>query len=239
MPTAILTFFSRLTVRVSLQRMQAMDVRPDHEFARDSMADATADSADDANRRKHVRKVRVMRVARLQNQHLDAEGLGMVRDVSPGGMMIDAHFELEIGQTVAIALFDDQELTGEIVWKDGQTVGVRFDRPVPVEQILAKPATNQDGRRPRLPRLTVRKAAQLVVNEKLVAAIICDVSQRGAKLQCESRLGMHSNILIRLGRHRPVRATVKWRGGEFTGVEFHRLLAVDELVRWLQSDNLE
>lgn len=223
--------------------IQAMDVRPDHEFARDSTTNATAVSPGDAERRKDGRKdgrkVRVMRVARLSNPQLHAEGLGVVRDVSPGGMMIDAHFTLEIGQSVTIALFDDQELTGEIVWKDGQTVGVHFDEQVPVEQILVKPATNPDGRRTRLPRLTVRKAAQLVVGEKLVGAIICDVSQRGAKLQCESRLSMHSNILIRLGRHRPVRATVKWRGGDFTGVEFHRLLAVDELVQWLQPDNLD
>ena len=52
-----------------------------------------------ADRRQHNRNVKVMRVARLKDVKLHAECLGLVRDVSPGGMMIDADFPLEIGQT--------------------------------------------------------------------------------------------------------------------------------------------
>lgn len=198
--------------------------------------DCQGDLADPTDRRQHSRNVKVMRIARVSNRLLDAEGLGMVRDVSPGGMMIDTYFQLEIGQIVTIALLDNQELTGEIVWKEGQTVGVHFDTEMPVQEILAKPLENADGTRARLPRFAVNKGATIGIGSNNVPANICDVSQRGAKLRCDAKMAMHSNILIKPDALRPVRATVKWRGGDFTGVEFHRLLPVEELAQWLEPE---
>ncbi|WP_373472440.1 hypothetical protein [Sphingorhabdus lacus] len=46
---------------------------------------------------------------------------------------------------------------------------------------------------------------------------------------------LHANILVRLNRENAVRATVKWRAGNMIGVEFHRLLSVDELGVWLKD----
>ena len=212
-----------------------MDASATQTQTTDAVCGEELHAANDADRRQHARNIKVMRVARLSNRQLDAEGLGMVRDVSSGGMMIDAHFKLDIGQSVTIALLDDQELSGEIVWQDGNTVGVRFNSPTPIDSILAKPALKSDGKRARLPRFSVNKTAQIVIGSKISPATICDVSQRGAKLQCDTKIGMHDNVLIKLGEHRPVRGTVKWRCGELTGVEFHRLLSVDELALWLKA----
>jgi hypothetical protein len=214
-----------------------MDMQANHDFRGDSTNDAVDLAAHDADRRQYARNIRVMRVARLTDVQLHAEGLGMVRDVSPGGMMIDAHFALEIGQVVSIALMDDQELTGEVVWKDGQTVGVHFDSEIAVEHILAKPAYTSDGSRARLPRFAICKDVRLSVDTQQITAELNDLSQRGAKLRCQTKFRMHGNVLIKLADHRPVRATVKWRGGDFTGVEFHRLLSVDELAQWLGPDS--
>ena len=201
-------------------------------------SDCVAETANDADRRQHARHVKVMRIARVSNRQIDAEGLGMVRDISSGGMMIDTYFQLEIGQMVTVALHDNQELAGEIVWKEGQTVGVHFDTEIPVDDILAKPLANSDGTRVRLPRFAVNRTANIGTESMNVVANICDVSQRGAKLRCDAKIGMHSNILIKPDALRPVRATVKWRGGDFTGVEFHRLLSVDELAQWLAQHNM-
>ena len=192
---------------------------------------------DDSERRQHARSLRVMRIARVAVPELHTEGLGMVRDVSSGGMMIDAHFDLQLGQTVSIALLDDQELTGTVAWKEGRMLGVRFAEEIPVEQILAKPSTKPDGKRARLPRFTVQKPVQLQVDTVIAEANLCDLSQRGAKLQCAEKLRVHSNLLIRLEQNRPVGATIKWRAGDMLGVEFHRLLAVSELEEWLKPED--
>lgn len=188
----------------------------------------------DGERRQHTRNMRVMRIARLAAPDVDAEGLGMVRDVSPGGMMIDAHFDLDLGQTVSIALLDDQELTGTVVWKEDSMIGVSFADEVPVDEILAKPSANPDGKRARLPRFAMQRPVQLKLDSALIDATLYDVSQRGAKLQCEGKLRVHNNVLLRAEGQRAVAATVKWRAGDMLGVEFHRLLPIGELEQWLK-----
>jgi hypothetical protein len=191
--------------------------------------------ANDSDRRQHARNVKVMRVARLKDIQLHAECLGMVRDVSPGGMMIDADFPLEIGQSVSVALLDNQELTGDVVWKEGKTVGVKFLDEVTVEQILARPSVQPDGTRARLPRFKAGKTVSLRIDDRSVDAELIDLSQRGAKLVSEINAKLHSNILVRLDTGRAVRATVKWRAAGMIGVEFHRLLSVEELGSWLRA----
>ena len=199
-------------------------------------SDGLPDIANDSDRRLHSRNIKVMRVARLKDVKLHAECLGMVRDVSPGGMMIDAHFPLEIGQSISVALLDDQELTGDVVWKDGKTLGVKFLAEIDVDQILAKPSIKPDGRRARLPRFKVGKTATLRIDETIHRVELLDLSQRGAKLSSDVRAKMHSNILLRLDTQRSVRANVKWRTANMLGVEFHRLLSIDELGNWLKTD---
>jgi PilZ domain len=203
---------------------------------RDGEPESIPEVANDSDRRQHARNVKVMRVARLKDIQLHAECLGMVRDVSSGGMMIDAHFPLEIGQSVSVALLDDQELTGDVVWKDGKTVGVKFVEEVAVDQILAKPSVKADGTRARLPRFKADKSVSLRIDDRSHHADLIDLSQRGAKLVSEINAKLHSNILVRLDAGRAVRATVKWRTAGMIGVEFHRLLSVDELGSWLKAD---
>lgn len=217
-------------------QQQAMDRPLDKDLAFDAAADSDTGVPDDVDRRRHSRNIRVMRVARLSDPQLHAEGLGMVRDVSPGGMMIDANFALELGQPVSIALLDDQELTGVVAWKEGNTVGVSFPEELPVEQILAKPSLKPDGQRARLPRFLANQTVQLRSDTATVDANLLDISQRGAKLQCEGKFKVHGNVLIRPTGLRPVGATIKWRAADMIGVEFHRLLPVDELGSWLKGD---
>ena len=58
---------------------------------------ASPDLAKSSDRREHARSIKVMRIARLKNIQMHAECLGMVRDVSSGGMKIDALVPLEVG----------------------------------------------------------------------------------------------------------------------------------------------
>lgn len=206
-----------------------MSLRSDPVFEEDTEAALSAEEL--AERRRHARSMRVMRVARLAA--LDTEGLGMVRDVSPGGMMIDANFDLDIGQSVSVALLDDQELTGTVAWKDGNMLGIQFAEEISVDEILAKPAVKADGKRARHPRFAVQKEIRIKLDTTTIDAVLHDISQRGAKLKCVGRLKVHSNLLVRAEGQRPIGGTIVWRAGDMVGVEFHRLLPVDELEQWL------
>ena len=191
------------------------------------------DTGVQTDRREHTRNIKVMRVARLKDIQMHAECLGMVRDVSSGGMMIDALFPLEVGQHISVALLDDQELTGEIVWREGQTLGVKFTEEISVEHILAKPAVRIDGQRSRLPRFQTCRPSRITHDNKVYDGVLSNISQRGAKLLCDAAPKMNSNILIRIDGNHSVAATVKWRSAQIIGVEFHRLLPLAELANWI------
>lgn len=210
-----------------------MNLRLEHSESSDNY-DGTELTTEVNERRHHRRSLRVMRVARIALPELDSEGLGMVRDVSPGGMMIDAHLDLELGQTVAIALLDDQELSGTVAWKEGSMLGIQFAEEVEVEDILARPTQSVNGKRARMPRFNVNMAVQLKTDIATVDATLHDISQRGAKLQSDAKLRVHTNLLIRADGHKAIAATIKWRAGDMLGVEFHRLLAVGELELWIK-----
>ena len=196
--------------------------------------DSPASPESSADRREHSRHLTVMRVARLANQEI--EGLGVVRNVSEGGMMIEAHVEVDIGDGLTISLLEDQQVAGKVVWKREGLIGVAFDDSVSVDEVLARPVLQGDGKRTRLPRLTVEREALVHVGDRKIPAMIVDVSQRGAKLHSTSRFHVNDQILIALADCRHVRGTVKWHSGETVGIEFHRLLGVDELVQWLPKD---
>ena len=197
---------------------------------------ASPDLAKSSDRREHARSIKVMRIARLKNIQMHAECLGMVRDVSSGGMKIDALFPLEVGHRISVALLDDQELTGEIVWRGGRTIGVKFIEEVSVEEILAKPAIKIDGQRSRFARFQTCQPSRVTYNNHEYDAVLSNISQRGAKLLCDAAPKMNSNIVIRTDSNQSVAATVKWCSRRTIGVEFHRFLSLTELADWIATD---
>ena len=207
---------------------QSLDTSPD--------SATSPDLARPSDRREHARSIKVMRVARLKNIQMHAECLGMVRDVSSGGMKIDALFPLEVGHRISVALLDDQELTGEIVWRDGRTVGVKFIEEVSVEEIPAKPAIKLDGQRSRFARFQACQPSRVTYNNHEYDAVLSNISQRGAKLLCDAAPKMKSNIVIRTDANQSVAPAVKWCSRRIIGVEFHRFLSLTELADWIATD---
>lgn len=197
---------------------------------------ASPDLAKSSDRREHARSIKVMRIARLKNIQMHAECLGMVRDVSSGGVKIDALFPLEVGHRISVALLDDQELTGEIVWRGGRTIGVKFIEEVSVEEILAKPAIKIDGQRSRFARFQACQPSRVTCKNHEYDAVLSNISQRGAKLLCDAAPKMNSNIVIRTDSNQSVAATVKWCSRRIIGVEFHRFLSLTELADWIATD---
>lgn len=207
-----------------------------HSIDTSSDAAASPDLVKPSDRREHARSIKVMRVARLKNIQMHAECLGMVRDVSSGGMKIDALFPLEVGHRISVALLDDQELTGEIVWRDGRTVGVKFTEGIEVDEILAKPSIRTDGERSRFARFQTCQPSRVTYNNHEYDAVLSNISQRGAKLLCDAAPKMNSNIVIRTDANQSVAANVKWCSRRIISVEFHRFLSLTELADWIAKN---
>lgn len=195
----------------------------------------TAERTDDVRDRRAARRhLTVLRVAKIENDKV--ERMGIVRNISEGGMMIDVRFPFEVGQAVSISLIDEQPIEATVVWRRGFTIGAQFATRAIVGDVLSRPSRLDDGRLARLPRLVVNKEATVKAYGRPISVTVCDVSQRGAKLKSSQELLPNENIEILVSADRPVHATVRWQAGDMAGVEFHQALPVSALVDWLPEE---
>jgi PilZ domain len=185
-------------------------------------------------RRSSQRHRAVMRAARLSSCVHKIEAMGLVRNISESGMLIESPVSFENGEKVAISLLDGDRIEGEIVWQRANAFGIRFGRWVSVDSVLARSQVAQ-GSKPRAPRLTVQLPVLVRTGSLLADGQICDISQRGAKIRFNQYLPIDCRVQISHGNLRPVTGSVKWQVGNLIGLEFYRTLGVEELAGWSQG----
>jgi PilZ domain len=187
----------------------------------------------ESERRGQSRHLTVMRAARVSSNIHQVEALGLLRNVSEGGMMIDAYREFSVGERITVSLLDGDRIEGSVVWTDGNTIGVQFSSRIAIDHLLAKPRTLADGTRVRPPRLTLNCKAVIRVGGYMADIEICDISQRGAKIRFCRSLAIDSRVQISMNHLRPVSSSVKWQVEKLIGLEFHRALTIEELSTWM------
>ena len=113
-------------------------------------------------RRRHAR-LRVGLKARLIT--LDGLVHAVLADVARLGARVCApDCELRPGRE-AVLVWDQYEAFGEVVWNDGQFVGLHFDQPLGAPVLLATRAL-EDARVMPIERQLVREAAQAFVDPR-------------------------------------------------------------------------
>jgi PilZ domain len=198
--------------------------------ANSTETDAAKDS--DVDRRSQPRHRTIFRAARLSSSIHDVEGLAIVRNISEGGVLVESRLGFENGEHVAISLADGDRIEGEVVWQDGNSFGIRFFSWISVEQMLARTVDGPRKYRPRSPRIVIDLPIVIRTGTYLVDAHICDISQRGAKLQFDKYLPIDTRVQISRKVLRPVTGSVKWQASDLVGIEFHRTLSIDEFALW-------
>jgi PilZ domain len=189
----------------------------------------------ESERRGQPRHLTVMRAARVSSNVHQVQSMGLLRNVSEGGMSINAYREFSVGEKITVSLLDGDRIEGSVVWTDGSTIGVQFSNRIAIDYLLAKPRTLADGTRVRPPRLTLNCKAVIRVEGCLADIEICDISQRGAKIRFGRSLAIESRAQISINDLRPVSGSVKWQVEKLIGLEFHRTLTIEELSAWMAN----
>ncbi len=140
------------------------------------------------------------------------------------------------------ALAEDAELTIElktgflvnckVAWICEDAVGVVFERPVDIVEILS---SSSDGPRPRMPRIEVDCFATVRNGSEVHRMRVHDVSQGGVKLESSRIIDNGADLLVSLPGLDPQPAAVRWSEEGYLGVTFNRLLPLAELVGWLRA----
>jgi hypothetical protein len=91
------------------------------------------------------------------------ELLALVRNVSPGGALIEIDKKVSVGEQVSIELKDIGWISGVVAWTEPGRAGLKFDEPVDLATSAAKPVPHAPDVAVCLPpeSLAVTKNAQL------------------------------------------------------------------------------
>lgn len=157
--------------------------------------------------------------------------LCLIKNISAGGMMIRAYCALVADTAIVIELKSGQPVSGKVAWVRESQVGVTFDQPIDVIDILSH-ATG--GPRPRMPRVEVDCHASLREGANVYRIAVQDVSQGGVKVRSDASLTTNAEIVVTLPGLEPQRGIVCWKHQGMIGLSFNRLLPLHELVGWLQ-----
>ena len=183
-----------------------------------------------ANRREGARYLTLYRVGSIV---IDGRrDLFLIKNISAGGMMIRAYCAVECDTHVSVELKSGHPIEGAVSWVEGSSVGISFDTEVDVIDLLS---ASMDGPRPRMPRIEIDCIATVRDGSNVFRVRVHDVSQGGTKLESAKILASGTGVIVSLPGLEPQPGVVRWNDDGFTGITFNRLLALPDLVGWLEQ----
>ena len=194
----------------------------------------SAEAPPPPERRRDQRHLTILRVGALI---AGAEReLCLIRNISAGGLMAHVYSHHEKGDRVAVELKSDHQIPGHILWVDDSNVGIAFDEPIDVEELLANQGTLDNGWRPRPPRVEVDRLATLRCGARIHAVNTRDISQGGVKIETDQPIEPGSDVVLMLDRFRPIHGVVRWCSNGSAGIAFNQVIPFHELMAWLRPD---
>jgi len=185
-------------------------------------------------RRREERLVTTYRAARIVTAR-GQEQLGIIRNVSIGGVMIETHADIAVGDRIWIEPRACQPVWGAVVWSEVLRHGVVFDQALPDASLLTLTTPESPNQVVRAPRITVDMPARLYVAGTWRTVRLCDVSQGGAKVDCAALLAEAEPAVLAIPGLGDVQAFVRWQGKGRVGLLFAEPLSIGMLSAWITA----
>ncbi|THD34433.1 MAG: PilZ domain-containing protein [Sphingomonas sp.] len=182
------------------------------------------------DQRAELRHRTVLQVARLATARGDE--LCILRNVSAGGLRADIYCALAVGETVEFELRTGRRIAGRVIWAEGGSIGVKFDRKVPILAYLAHQTLGELGRRVRAPRVQLNGEATVRVTDREFAVHIADASQAGMCIKTDRLLLEGASCDINAAGLDERGAIVRWCRDGAAGLQFKRPLSFREFAAW-------
>jgi len=191
-----------------------------------SLSDAPPAKSDRRDGERHMTLYRVGSLSIGERRELC-----LIKNISAGGMQVRSYCAIPEGTLLSVELKCGQPISGVASWYHEPNVGIAFEAPIDVIDILS---TSMQGPRPRMPRIEIDSFATVRDGASIFRMRTCDISQGGLKLRSETVIAPGSEVIVTLPDVEPQRAVVRWSEGGYIGLTFNRLLPLSLLVNWLQ-----
>ena len=204
-----------------------------------SMQDSPGNGADtgaaDDRRSGGARHMSVMRIIRLDTP--TDQGLCLVRNISSGGLMAHIYGTLAVGDRVIAHFKSGYSIAGKVVWQRTEFVGVQFDKPVDVAQLLSSDRNEASALPPRPPRVSIDLAGRVRVGAVYRNVRLTDISQRGCRIETTQPIAIAHPVVVTTQGLPAISGKVRWFHEDQAGIAFDHPVAFADLARWLAELN--
>lgn len=166
----------------------------------------------------------------------EPDRLCRIRNISSGGMMVEAPQVMRVGAALTVELRNGERLSGRVVWNQVGRAGVQFHAPLPAGrlELLARiNARQQDGPQPRAPRFITHCPSLLTSNGRRMAATVLNISQSGAGVRLPHPHPLVQQVSLSLPGLPVRQCMVRWSHEDQAGLSFVECVPFHELATWL------
>jgi hypothetical protein len=147
-------------------------------------------------------------------------------------MMIRPYSRIAVGTPVSVELKHGESISGVVQWLQNGLAGIAFDEPINVVALLTAPG---EGPLPRMPRIELECTAWLRRDADVYRARALNISQGGICIHLDAPLPLDSDVVISIAGLAPLAGVVKWSDADCHGIGFNRVLALADLMNFVQQ----
>lgn len=150
--------------------------------------------------------------------------------------MIRPYSPIAVGTPLAVELKHGDEIAGVAQWVQDELVGISFDDPIDVVQLLTG---SSDAPQPRMPRIELNCGVTVRENSDVHRGRAVNISQGGICLHSYEDIGIGAHVVVSLAGLPAAAGVVKWRDKDSYGIGFNRVFPVSELMNFVQELPIE
>jgi hypothetical protein len=184
-------------------------------------------------RRAGNRHISVFRVGRLVANGFDQ--LCVVRNISSGGVMIEANHPPQVDDHVQVELRSDRSLAAVVRWVHGRDAGVQFDVPIDVAAMLREDRPSILRTQPRAPRFRRQGAARIIGTRHSGEGRLHNISINGVAIELPETFARDEPVTVAIDGLGLAHAHVRWSGHGETGLRLDKPLSYRALADWLDD----
>lgn len=184
-------------------------------------------------RRTGNRHISVFRVGRLVDQGGDQ--ICVIRNISSGGVMIEANRVPMIGARVYIETRSDRRIPATVRWVRDREAGVQFDNEIDVAAMLREERPSILRNQPRAPRFVRPGKVKIIGTVETVEGDIANISINGLGIRTPVRFAINEPVIVAIEGLGAARAVVRWWADGEIGVRLQTPLSYRLLADWLDN----
>lgn len=167
----------------------------------------------------------LIRAAKLVGS--EGEYICVLRDVSASGVSLRLFHAVPPGDRFDLVLQTGESFGVEQVWANQFEAGFRFEGEIELDKVICEKGSFPK----RGVRLSLAIPVTLATHQQRANATILNLSQQGARIDCDALLAIDQNVRIEGDGLGDIRAKVRWRRGTEYGLVFEDTFTLEGLAR--------